>query len=212
MFSFLRGSRAMSYVAVAVVAALAAGGGWALGASRSGVIHACANKRTGALRLARKCKRRREGAVVWNTQGPRGLTGQPGPKGQTGAQGQAGANGATLGLNDFNDGPVNVPSNGIDNTVATLPNVPAGSYIITAKLVYLQASTGSAVCDLRAGGDFDEDNIELTASTFANFPFTLSHTFASPGPVRLTCVGAGQKISMAKISAVQVQTLTRTSG
>ena len=57
--------RALSFVrsypaiAVAVIALLAALGGYALAASSSNpVIRACANKKTGALRVASRCRRK----------------------------------------------------------------------------------------------------------------------------------------------------------
>ena len=82
------GRRTVGLLAVAVV--LGAGGGWALGASSNAVIHACANKKTGVLRLANRCYKKTERAVVWNqkgTPGPRGVPGSPGQKGDTGAAG-----------------------------------------------------------------------------------------------------------------------------
>ncbi len=69
-------------IGLVVGVAVAAGGGWALAASSRGVIHACASKKTGALRLANGCKAT-EKTVKWNVQGPPGLTG---PRGPTGAQ------------------------------------------------------------------------------------------------------------------------------
>ena len=57
------------------------------------MIHACANKKTGAVRLANRCRTRTERAVVWNqhgvpgAQGPKGDTGPQGPKGDTGPAG-----------------------------------------------------------------------------------------------------------------------------
>lgn len=69
---------AIKKVAVPVGAALCltgAGGGWALAAgSGGGVIHACANKRSHVLRLAKRC-RRDERAVSWNRRGPQGPPG-----------------------------------------------------------------------------------------------------------------------------------------
>jgi hypothetical protein len=80
-------------MAIAVVALIAACSGLAAAAtSSSPVIRACANKRTGALRLASKC-RRSERSISWNkpgAQGPRGLTGATGA---TGGAGQAGPQG-----------------------------------------------------------------------------------------------------------------------
>ena len=80
-------------MAVAVAALVAAGGGMAVAASSTNpVIHACANKKTGALRLASKC-RKSERAVSWSKeglQGSRGLTGATGLAGSTGPQGNPG--------------------------------------------------------------------------------------------------------------------------
>ena len=91
--SFLMPSPAM---AVAVAALLAAGTGLAVAASSSSpVIRACANKKTGVLRLANKC-RKSERSVSWNqsgVQGPQGLTGATGAPGATGAQGNEGQRG-----------------------------------------------------------------------------------------------------------------------
>jgi hypothetical protein len=93
VLSSLKPSPAM---AVGVAALLVASTGWALAAtSSSPVIRACANKKTGALRVAGKC-RHRERRVSWNVQGPAGLPGakgQPGLRGFAGAQGIAGAQG-----------------------------------------------------------------------------------------------------------------------
>jgi hypothetical protein len=62
-------------MAISVAALLAASGGLAVAANSSGpVIRACANKRTGVLRLASKC-RRGERPVSWNQIGPVGGTG-----------------------------------------------------------------------------------------------------------------------------------------
>jgi hypothetical protein len=75
-------------VLLAFAALLAACGGIAVAATSSGqVIRACANKKTGALRLASKC-RRSERSVSWNKEGV------PGPRGVTGATGAPGAVGA----------------------------------------------------------------------------------------------------------------------
>jgi hypothetical protein len=149
--------------------------------------------------------------------GPRGAAGSQGPAGPpgpAGPQGPPGADGATLGLNDFKDGPINLPATNGENTLATLPNVPAGSYIITAKMTLETGKTGAAFpCFLRAGVDFDETDADL-ADGDADLAFTLSHTFASPSNVTLGCqngTNTGTAFKDAKISAVQVQKLVRTS-
>ena len=78
-------------VSVAVVGAGIAGA--AAGSQKT--IHGCVSKRTGALRIARKCKRSERG-ISWNQKGPAGPQGLPGATGRTGAtgpQGPAGQNG-----------------------------------------------------------------------------------------------------------------------
>lgn len=100
-FSFLVPSPAM---AVAFAALLAACAGLAFAATGSSpFIHACANKKSGALRLARKCRRNERG-VTWNITGPVGAQGPRGfngVKGQPGAPGTAGARGG--------EGPQGIP-------------------------------------------------------------------------------------------------------
>jgi hypothetical protein len=191
--------------------------------SRGGVITACANKHSGRVRLVSSATRCHHGEqkVSWNQKGVAGQTGaagKTGATGPTGPTGAAGLNGSSAGLNDFNDGPVILSTSG-EQTVATMANVPAGNYILTAKAEVSNGATPLFVdCFLRAGGDFDESRAELAASGAAGsvetLPFTLSHVFAATGTVTLTCnsFGATANVLNAKISAVQVQSLTRTSG
>lgn len=80
-------------LAVAFVVLLAACAGLAWAASSSPVIHACANKRTGALRVSSRC-RRNERRLSWNQFGPQGARGVRGATGSRGAAGAAGATGA----------------------------------------------------------------------------------------------------------------------
>jgi hypothetical protein len=88
--SFLIPSPAM---AVAVAALVAACCGLAVAASSSSpVIRACANKKTGALRLANKCRKGERG-VSWSQTGPQGARGLAGVNGINGATGQQGGEG-----------------------------------------------------------------------------------------------------------------------
>jgi len=88
--------RRSALVGVCVCVAGAVGGGWALAAPAAGTLHGCASKRTGALRLASKC-RRSERAVSWNAQGRPGARGAAGPAGAIGPAGPAtGAAGGAL--------------------------------------------------------------------------------------------------------------------
>jgi len=82
-------------MAVAFAALLATCSGLAVAASpKSPVIRACANKKTGALRLAGSC-RRSERSVSWNQTGTPGAGGAAGPVGATGQAGASGGPGLT---------------------------------------------------------------------------------------------------------------------
>jgi hypothetical protein len=93
--------KTLSYAVVAVVAVVAAGGSWALAATTSGAIHACASKKSGALRLAGKCSKKHERGVSWNARGPQGPRGASGAKGTNGTNGTNGTSG-TSGTNGTN--------------------------------------------------------------------------------------------------------------
>ncbi len=103
MLKHLRGWRTVIVLATALAVAVSGAAGWALAADPAGVIHACANKKTGAFRLARRsgaCSKK-EAAVSWNVQGvpgrngTNGTNGQPGANGTNGTNGTNGKNGAT---------------------------------------------------------------------------------------------------------------------
>jgi hypothetical protein len=88
-FERLRARPAVCLLAAGAVASFGLMEGSALAAA-GGTVRACANKKTGALRLAIRCKKG-ESAVTWNAQG---VPGASGPKGGTGAAGSNGAAGA----------------------------------------------------------------------------------------------------------------------
>jgi uncharacterized membrane protein len=93
MFRTMLHSRKLAYVLAVAVLVLAAGGGYSLAASSSAnTIKACANKHSGALRLAKggKCKKGFK-AVSWNKVGPAGANGANGAPGAPGAPGTNGA-------------------------------------------------------------------------------------------------------------------------
>jgi hypothetical protein len=62
--------------------------------ANSTTIVACANKKTGALRIAYKACSKKENNVTWGVTGPQGATGAAGPQGAAGANGATGATGA----------------------------------------------------------------------------------------------------------------------
>jgi hypothetical protein len=92
MHRYVASRRATGYLAVAAITALAGAGGYAVAASRNDAVHACANTRTGALRLAKSCNRH-ERSVSWAKSGPEGVAGPHGAQGPQGAPGPQGAQG-----------------------------------------------------------------------------------------------------------------------
>ncbi len=90
----LRRSSIPSPIVVVLVAGSIAGmAGLAVASTAGpGVIRACAQKKTGALRLASRC-RHGERAVSWSQTGPAGATGATGATGAAGATGSTGATG-----------------------------------------------------------------------------------------------------------------------
>lgn len=92
MFTKVIRSRVATYLAVAVAGILIGAGGVAVAAPSGGVLHACAGKTTGLLRLASRCTKR-ERAVTWNVQGRQGTQGERGQQGMQGVQGIQGARG-----------------------------------------------------------------------------------------------------------------------
>jgi hypothetical protein len=175
MLAHLR-SRALSYLTVALLATLAAGGGVALAASGGSTIHACSAKQTGALRLAKKCKTS-ERSVSWNTQGPRGARGRPGPKGRRGLTGPTAAFTASDGGAPPASASVSVFSSGV-----MLPT--AGKLFITAT-TSAQIACGPGVC-----GEYYELFIDgnplpaggvqtLSAPASSTIPFVMTVTGVS---------------------------------
>ena len=114
----------------------------------------------------------------------------------------AGCNGCRGGkvFAGFNDGPIVFPLNLAFQTIGEL-NVPAGDYVIFAKLTFeaLQDSVANikahVTCRLSAGSDFDESAVVLEQDHAEGFSFDGSdamglnlqvvHRFSAPGSVVL---------------------------
>jgi hypothetical protein len=107
-------------------------------------VHACELRRTGALRIANKCKRT-EQVVIWAQTGPRGQPGAPGPRGESGAPGTPGTPGTPGKDGTATATPSDVYSNssmdtssrpvvteGTADVVIGSVTVPVGSYSVTA--------------------------------------------------------------------------------
>jgi Collagen triple helix repeat (20 copies) len=171
---------------VALVALLLSFGGFAY-ASTSGdaVIRACANKKSGALRIANRCKRS-ERHVTWNTTGPsghvgargsaglRGSTGargETGPVGPQGPQGPAGPGGKTFSTS---------VAEGTTVTLETLSNgvVVSGTCSATGPQITLATSSGNA--SLQASGTWNENKTPSEVKVVpADLSGETSHTFST---------------------------------
>jgi hypothetical protein len=201
MRSGRKGRRLLVALVVAVVALVVGGVAYATIPDGSGVYTGCAQTTTGVLRLIDPSKtncRADEHQVTWN---------------QTGPPGSAGANGASLGLSDVNYGGLTLPIYASDTIVATLPNVPPGSYMITASVALTGYSAGSEVdCTVHAGSDEDLASGNTIAGP-TTVPLIVSHTFGSTGTVTVSCSAANGALAVeARIAAIQVQSLTQTTG
>ncbi len=193
-------------------------------------LYACVKKKGGAARFvsARTSCRRSERKISWNTQGVRGLNGakgkngangKPGVVGKNGANGKDGANGAngkdgaSAGLVSFSDSPFELPLT--RHAVATLSNVPAGNYIVTAKALLNDTNpTEGVVVHCYIAGD--EAATEITAKGGYG-SVSLLGVLVTPllTSIALECDDfgtSGIEVSLARIAAIQVQTLGGTTG
>jgi hypothetical protein len=117
-------------------------------------VSACADKRTGALRLktANRC-RSTERSVVWpssatpgktGAQGPAGAQGANGAQGIQGVQGAAGANGLSRAYKREFRGSTLIENNQL--RLSSLIYLPAGKYIVTANLVLTSPTVFTGTC------------------------------------------------------------------
>lgn len=146
-------------VCVAVVAALAAGGGYAAASSGSRTINACVKK--GSRTLYKSPCKKHDKKISWSQAGP------PGPAGATGATGAAGATGPrgpSNGYSAFNSS--GVALNDVSFTTVQTLTVPAGQYMVFAKFEpYMSVSGAEGFrCDLldpsQSRVDYDTTSVD----------------------------------------------------
>jgi len=170
----------------------------ALAASGNSIIHACAGKRSGVLRLAATC-RRSERAVTWNLQGPPGSPGPSGASGSTGPAGLAGAVGSSGASGPPGPpGPSHATSITASfvalsgKTILASMSVEAGAYALEAKTVITDDGNENVyvVCHL----DADAPTADDTSLTMVGGPsarqtvaLELAHTFTSAGTITVSC-------------------------
>jgi hypothetical protein len=124
-------------MAVALTALVVAASGVAVGARRLGssrnAIQACANKKSGVLRLAKKGRcRKRERLVSWNREGRTGPRAESlrGPQGTRGEQGQQGDSATKLWA-VVNDDATLERSRGVISAVHLPGQFNVGRYVVT---------------------------------------------------------------------------------
>jgi hypothetical protein len=176
----------MSKLSVVVAALLLICGvsGYAIaqsGGAKPKTVKACAKKKGGALRLAKRC-RRGERRVTWSMRGPTGLTGPAGPQGAPGAAGIDGAqgppgangvngtNGTSTGQTFFDSAGFGANFGGGGGACEASPagpsitvTVPGGSYAQVMASVTAQRAAGAtsnAACVRVDGAD-----VQFTASS-----------------------------------------------
>ena len=212
--------RNLSKLAAALGAAallIAAGGGYALASSSGGTITACVRHNGGTLYEASKCAKH-DSTLRWSKQGPQGSQGPQGPQGlegSPGAPGAPGARGPSNGYSSLDDGPISINSSAETPVVSV--TLPAGNYIVLAKLVPFAASGGTdaAVCDLLdpTGVLVDRGESVVNSSTISFDTVTLAGplTTAGGGTARVQCkadIGSGIEILHAHLTAIALGSVT----
>jgi Collagen triple helix repeat (20 copies) len=148
--------------------------------------------------------------------GPKGDPGQqgdPGPKGDQGPKGDTGDPGPSEAFSGFKDSVGLIPTS--EATVATLPILRPGNYVIVAK-VWLSgvSSSQTALCSLHAGGDFDQSRTGLSGPLFntgGSVALNVVHHFDAAGTADLRCSSNGSVYgNFAKITAIRVGDLSNT--
>jgi hypothetical protein len=148
-----------------------------------GVIHGCYSKASGAVRVtdnqtnAPKACTDKEQSLNWNQQGPQGLPGATGPKGDKGDSGASAGYIVT---------PDDTPVSG-STSVASLW-LPAGSYILSAKLQAFSFGPQTINCTFGAGSDLDKAT-ETISGNFSteSLSLTTAHSFGVGGYATLYC-------------------------
>ncbi len=156
--------------------------------------------------------------VVAALKGAAGATGPAGPAGPAGPTGAKGADGATGPAGPVGPaGPaslatvyrgvapdVNIPASSTDQVVLTKA-VPAGSYLVTAKLTFAQ-QTGTALvtCELVNGATVvDEAKMRPTASAESRFPVALQ-AVTTVGPASSLTIRCTTGAAIANASDLQL--------
>jgi hypothetical protein len=188
--------------------AIAATGGFSSG----GALRACVNEE-GHLKLLEAGKHCGKGkkTVSWNQTGPKGATGAIGAAGANGKEGPLGPSAGFQAYKDDigNFGGVQHPEPRVLGKLA----VPAGSYMVTAKLV-VSSQIAFVICRLENNETADADSSEANLQEqnggspgIQTMSLEASASFARPAEWMVKCEGngsGGANASQLKIQAIQV--------
>lgn len=138
--------------------------------------------------------------------GPAGATGPQGAAGPTGPQGAAGASG--IGPATWSGIGSRIIRGSGDRLVAEI-DVPAGSYVLAAKVVVNSDSADTIQCLLRQITpirDFDTSRVAVGVNEDATLSLTGVTTFTAPAHVVLLCFEGADDllVTNAKLTATQV--------
>jgi hypothetical protein len=172
-------ARTRAYAVGLLVGVLAVAAGVAYAASgSSGAITVCVHRADGVLYKARVCDAG-DSRITWNVRGPAGPRGAKGRRGSVGATGATGASG-TNGTNgapgangagalvDYSSQLARGIGLGFPLTNFLTENLPAGSFVALAKLVYQFDSDGPSTSDGFASGSCtlsDGENVDTASAS-----------------------------------------------
>ena len=187
-----------AFVGLAIVGALALGGiAYATIPDGGGVIHGCYQKNQGSLRVidtgAGQVCTSSESPLNWSQTGPQG---QQGIQGEQGIQGPKGDTGPTGPSDVWSVDGYDAPDKGVgaapnEETLATTPTLPAGSYSVQAE-TSLENDTATAmdyVCDLVDSEANTYSEERATGTSWVTLPVQAVVTLASPDTISFECEG-----------------------
>jgi hypothetical protein len=192
--------RISAVVAVAAAAALpiaVAGADAAIPAP--GTIVACVHHGDGGFYKARRCAHK-DARMTWNARGPAGRDGREGHDGRDGPEGRPGPPGPRGPSDAYSSEtggttPLYLPGDQRTVTVRTV-SVPAGSYLVLAKLELVNANAGPANVRCAFADDADENNALLPGANgfgpgMAEITLQHAQTLAAAGTISVECSASG---------------------
>ncbi|MCY7348537.1 MAG: hypothetical protein LH614_20300 [Pyrinomonadaceae bacterium] len=177
----------------------------------NGVIHVCYNKNgDSSLRVIDSTARCRSNEIAFNfnqtgpqgLQGLQGLQGAPGADGATGAPGPAGMNGRSEAY--FAPQILQIPLILAGTRTLLSKNVPAGSYVINAKVEgrnFFDGLQRILRCELSTG---DSSTTTLEVDGAKIIPLQDTVTFDAPATITLACTGFNISVNHFVMTAIKV--------